>query len=306
MLHSLLRTPVGTSLILFLTLFFSGMEAAAQIKLAWDPNTEPDMSGYKLYYGTSPRDYGSSVDLGMTTTYTVPDLTPGVTYYFSVTAYDTSHNESTYSNEVHGVVMPPPPETVSTPNMFLGPTSGLTGTSYAYTAGGSYSSVGDGIEYQFDWTGDGTNLSPWGSATQSYSWTSPGTYSLRARARCQSHISVISGWVGPFPVSITASASLDATLLSPSGTITTSTPTYTWGAVPGSTGYILLVQDNSGGLILQSWYTASDTGCPSGTGTCSATPGTQVSGAATWWIRTLNSAGNGPWSQAMNFAVYLP
>jgi hypothetical protein len=94
-----------------------------------------------------------------------------------------------------------------------------------------------------------------------------------------------------------------ATLVSPSGTITTHTPTYTWNAVSVATWYYLQVNDPSGVRILQ-WYTAAACGCASGTGTCSLTPTTVLaSGAGRWWIQTNNSVGNGPWSAPMDFTV---
>jgi len=30
---------------------------AGSVRLAWDPNTEPDLAGYRVYYGTSSRAY---------------------------------------------------------------------------------------------------------------------------------------------------------------------------------------------------------------------------------------------------------
>jgi len=38
--------------------------------------------------------------VGDVTTYTVTSLSGGTRYYFRVTAYDTSSNESSFSNEV--------------------------------------------------------------------------------------------------------------------------------------------------------------------------------------------------------------
>ena len=84
---------------------------AAQIMLAWDPPTTnadgsplTDLAGYKVYYGTSCRTYGSSIDVGNVTSYTLdlPDLTEGQTYSIAVRAYDQDNpaNESDYSNEV--------------------------------------------------------------------------------------------------------------------------------------------------------------------------------------------------------------
>ena len=94
-----------------------------------------------------------------------------------------------------------------------------------------------------------------------------------------------------------------ATLISPTGTITDSTPTYTWNAVAGSTWYYLWVDDSTGNKI-KHWYTASAVGCSSGTGTCSVTPSTVLSpGSGTWWIKTWNSAGSGPWSAGMAFTL---
>jgi hypothetical protein len=73
---------------------------AAQVTLAWDANSEPDLSGYKLYYGTSPGTYPNVMSLGLVTTYTVTNLTDGVAYYFALTALDTEGFESGKSNEV--------------------------------------------------------------------------------------------------------------------------------------------------------------------------------------------------------------
>jgi putative component of membrane protein insertase Oxa1/YidC/SpoIIIJ protein YidD len=77
--------------------------------LSWNPNTEEDLAGYKIYYGTAPRTadcppdggYSSVLDVHNVTSYTIEGLLEGQTYYFSVTAYDTSQNESCFSEEVH-------------------------------------------------------------------------------------------------------------------------------------------------------------------------------------------------------------
>jgi len=71
-----------------------------QTTLEWDPNIEPDLAGYKLYYGSSSGDYPYSVDVGNQTTYTLTDLEADKTYYIAATAYNTTGLESDYSNEV--------------------------------------------------------------------------------------------------------------------------------------------------------------------------------------------------------------
>ncbi len=73
---------------------------AAQVTLAWDPNPESDISGYRLYYGFSSGSYLTNIWVGNVTNYTVIELTQGVTYYFAVTAVNTANLESDPSNEV--------------------------------------------------------------------------------------------------------------------------------------------------------------------------------------------------------------
>ena len=69
------------------------------IKLAWDPNTESSLSGYKVHYGSASGLYTTTVDVGNVTSYTL-NVTQSGTYYIAVTAYDNLQNESDYSNEV--------------------------------------------------------------------------------------------------------------------------------------------------------------------------------------------------------------
>jgi hypothetical protein len=83
---------------------------ASVVTLSWDaPNTNADgtpltdLSGYKIYYGTSSHNYSTAIDVGNVTEYMVGNLENVVVYYFAVTAYDTSGNESEYSNEVKNI-----------------------------------------------------------------------------------------------------------------------------------------------------------------------------------------------------------
>ena len=81
-------------------LAIAGIAQAATVQVTWNPNTEPDLSGYKLYHGTASGQYGEPVDVGNVTGH-IMEITPeyGATYYFALTAYDTSGNESGYSDE---------------------------------------------------------------------------------------------------------------------------------------------------------------------------------------------------------------
>ncbi|MCD6115711.1 Ig-like domain-containing protein [bacterium] len=74
---------------------------AATLELSWQPNTEPDLAGYKIYYGTSGSGvYSIIIDVGNVNTYDLTGLSIGATYYLVVTAYDENGNESGYSEEV--------------------------------------------------------------------------------------------------------------------------------------------------------------------------------------------------------------
>jgi len=103
--------PFRTSLILIVIyLVLTGVLPfawAAQIRLAWDANDEPDLVGYKLYYGTVSHSYGTPVNVGNVVDYTLTGLTQGQTYYLSLTAYDSSNNESDHSTEVSGAATDP-------------------------------------------------------------------------------------------------------------------------------------------------------------------------------------------------------
>ncbi|MFO0680447.1 MAG: hypothetical protein U0234_00275 [Sandaracinus sp.] len=93
-----------------------------------------------------------------------------------------------------------------------------------------------------------------------------------------------------------------AVLVSPTGDITTTTPTFTWNAVAGASDYILWVDDAAGGAPLyQTTFTAAASGCAGGTGTCSVTPATTLAfGAGSWYIQT--NVG-GLWSTPLSFNV---
>jgi fibronectin type 3 domain-containing protein len=79
---------------------------AMQVQLAWDAPVQadgtpvPNLAGYKLYVGSQTGQYQTTIPVGLTTTYTVTNVSAGQTYYFAVKAYDSSGTESAFSNEV--------------------------------------------------------------------------------------------------------------------------------------------------------------------------------------------------------------
>lgn len=84
----------------WLCLLYPAVSTAGQITLAWDPNQEPDLAGYLVYWGTTSSQYDNSAIVENDTAYTVTGLDDERIYYFAVTAYDSNGNESTYSVEL--------------------------------------------------------------------------------------------------------------------------------------------------------------------------------------------------------------
>ena len=58
------RTLITSIVALLTCLFFSSTSHSAAITLVWDPNIEPDLAGYKLYYGNASGNYINTVDVG--------------------------------------------------------------------------------------------------------------------------------------------------------------------------------------------------------------------------------------------------
>ncbi len=180
-------------------------------------------------------------------------------------------------------------DTVSTPTTLSGPTIGVTGTPYSYTTGGSISSLGHAVEYQFDWKGDGSDLSPWGSATQSKTWGTAGTYNVRTKARCSVDTAVVSGWFAGLFVTITGQTqTIPFTIATnPSGLQiivdgSTYTSPHTFGWTPGSSHTLSVTSPQSGTsgtrYVYSSW---SDGGAQSHTVT--------VPSSSTTYTSTFNS-----------------
>jgi hypothetical protein len=73
---------------------------AGEVTLAWDPAADPNVAGYRLYYGHEKGTYEGEVDVGMETTYTLTNLEEGKAYYFVLVAYDIDGKQGGLSQEV--------------------------------------------------------------------------------------------------------------------------------------------------------------------------------------------------------------
>ena len=89
---------------------------AGSLKIVWDANTESDLQGYRVYWGTASKKYTWQNDVGKLTQCDLGDLKTGVTYYIAVTAVDEWGNESAFSQEASAILSsdgnPALPETI--------------------------------------------------------------------------------------------------------------------------------------------------------------------------------------------------
>jgi len=92
-----LRAGVLVCLMVAAFALFAGDAGAARLTFAW--SLEEGAAGYRLYHGPASHTYSTIIDVGNTDHYSL-DIADGPAYYFALTAYDSSHLESDYSNEI--------------------------------------------------------------------------------------------------------------------------------------------------------------------------------------------------------------
>ncbi len=98
----------GLSFVLLLVILSVNNCLAQTITFSCLPNTETNLAGYKIHWGSSSYTYTKTVTFSspaivngrVIMTLDVGELTVGETYYFAATAFDTEGMESGYSNEV--------------------------------------------------------------------------------------------------------------------------------------------------------------------------------------------------------------
>ena len=83
-----------------LVLTLSSVAEAGNLTLAWNPNSDGNTTGYRVYWGHQSGVYGGSVDVGNVTTWRFNGLADGVPYYFVMRAYNAAGVLSAPSIEV--------------------------------------------------------------------------------------------------------------------------------------------------------------------------------------------------------------
>lgn len=134
-------------------------------------------------------------------------------------------------------------ETISTPATPNGPTNIGTNVPASFFTGESLSSLDHSVQYFLDW-GDGTNSGwlPTGTVGATKSWATPGTYQVKAQARCDTDTSEVSKTSSGLSVTVSDQPTPVALASPPDGTVYDgcslySLPTFAWTADGSFTGY---------------------------------------------------------------------
>ena len=151
-------------------LLWAANASAGQASLAWDAVSAPNLSGYRLYYGQTSHTYTAHLDVGLQTSATVPGLTVGQTYYFAVTAFDSTGQESPFSNEVSATITAPAPVANFSANL----TSGQPPLTVAFTD----ASTGSITAWLWNF-GDATSSS---LQSPTHTYATAGTYTVQLTA----------------------------------------------------------------------------------------------------------------------------
>ncbi len=97
MLNTSLSRPLFPALLLALLAVIAPLAHASEsVTVYWDKNSETDIAGYRVHYGTLANPYASTIDV-QTNSANITGLISGTTYLASVSAYNIAGAESSYS-----------------------------------------------------------------------------------------------------------------------------------------------------------------------------------------------------------------
>ncbi|KAA0890557.1 hypothetical protein ET418_12725 [Oryzomonas rubra] len=160
---------------------------ASSIVLQWDADTDPSVTGYKVYYqadsatqpfqGTGATQGAAPLDVQSLTTATITGLDPAHAYYFAVAAYNASGVESSYSNIATVPELTPPTVSLSSP------TASTTVSGTVSVNASASDNVGvTKVEFYVNGVLKATDT----ATPYVYSWNTaglaPGSYTLQAKA----------------------------------------------------------------------------------------------------------------------------
>jgi hypothetical protein len=192
---------------------------AGQVTLAWNMNSEPNVTGYKVYYGTASRNYDWFIDVGNVTQITITDIPDGSRYYFAATAYDNSNPpiESTHSDEVNKNMCT---YSISPMNVNFGASGGTGSVSVTTQAGCT-------------WTA--SSSAPWMTITSGSSGTGNGAINYSVSASTNPDQQTASSTFAGKLFTVTQSAATGYTIAASAGTGGTITPSGNVTVAQGAT-----------------------------------------------------------------------
>jgi hypothetical protein len=193
------RNP-GSYLFIFAVaiLLATASRLSAQTVL-WDANSEPDIAGYILFYGSASHAYSNQVDVGNRTSYN-PNVDWSRTWYFAVQAYSRAGITSPLSGEVQWIPLAERPQGTRLTGLDVsGASPYVVGQTVTWTATGT-NAVGP-VEYRF-WL---LSNNQW-KMVQDYSssnvfswvptWTDQGPHHLQVWARQFGSTAQYEAWLG--------------------------------------------------------------------------------------------------------------
>jgi len=165
-----------------LLLVFAGVACAVSawgktVTLSWDASPST-VTGYKIYYatssssslnGTGATEGDSPIDIGNVLTYVIHGLPDAADHYFAVTAYDSSNNESAYSNKVFSPPVGGGSNPVNSPPVLaeIGTKTVAEGAQLTFTITATDPN-NDTLSYSASGLPEGATFNP---ATRSFNWT---------------------------------------------------------------------------------------------------------------------------------------
>jgi PKD repeat protein len=169
----LLRTKNICFFVVLYMMFLPGLALGETATISWDPNPEPDIAGYKVFYGTSSGNYTDCITVNSTqTSCEITGLQGGNTYYFAVKAVDASGQESEFSSEVSKYI--PAPIVPPNADIQVNANHGIAPFEVILDAGLSSDSDGNIVQYSWQF-GDGSSAT---GVTTSHIYNTQGTYTV--------------------------------------------------------------------------------------------------------------------------------
>jgi len=259
---------------------------AGEVTLAWEAPTEyadgsplTELTGYRVYYGTSSGAYEGYRQAGLNTSLTVSNLRGGVTHYLTVTVLDSLGTESDFADEVAWSTneLAPP---VVTRDPSSASVAELTPISFTVSVSGD-------APLSYQWRRDGTNIP--GGTGESYEFAAS-TIAADDGARFDVVIA------NPYGCATSGVATLSVLTAAQAER----RPTLSWDEVPGASYYYVWIE-RDGKTYYRKWLRQTET---------TWTPDWGFKGGSyRWWVRPwVASIGRGPWVEgdAFDISVQVP